>query len=193
MNAYIYLYNLSCPPEHITYPLLPKERKLQDKPHYALSRYLIRHTLEKHHIPIEKFHYEPNGKPALNHPNNISLSHSKNIFIVALMQTKKLGVDIQIDFMKKEHLFKKRYNLQNYSTAELLTHWVTVEAYCKAHQSKLISSLYSDIHKKIEKAGLYLHVLQQPFPIGLVCSEKITELILINKYFSGKGTTDWIK
>lgn len=177
MNTYLYIFNLKTTEPTSEFPLLPYEKKKTSRPYYQKSRNLLKQVLIKHDIPVENFHYLPNDAPNLKGSFTISLSHSEDIFVIALMETKKLGVDIQIYPPKNFHSFKNKYGIFQ-TIDEFLRHWTLVEAYCKATQSSLFKTLRSHIKPLLTSNNLYSFSTQTPYPIAIVASSPIQNVII---------------
>lgn len=172
-TAHLYLFDLKtaqCKP----FPLLSTEQK--NDATYQLSRYLIRYCLADQNIPLDQFHYQ-GKKPCLQGKTSISLSHSDDIFVIALMNTSAIGADIQIQPLQNPTAFIKRYGLGRLDEQALLTHWTIVEAYCKATQQSLFQSLHPSIYNKIQEQGLSHWHTKTPYPIAIVAKDLIHEVI----------------
>lgn len=191
--AYIYIYDLEKEKHLENVSLLPEEQAKAHKSGYRLSRELIRRVLAIHDIPSEDFFYQPSGQPCLKNKFSISLSHCKKIFIIALMESEKLGVDIQTYFMKNASGFKKKFQLIHMQPTELLSHWTKVEAYCKATQSTLMQSLYPSIDQKIIDNQLCHWATQSPYNIALISDQPFSEIHLIHKDLTRKYYPDPIE
>lgn len=191
-TAYLYHLNLRSETASEAYPLLPSEIQRSHEKHYTLSRYLIRDVLKAHHIPLEDFHYHEK-QPRLQSDWSISLSHCDDIFVIALMKTKSLGVDIQTHAVENLPRFNQKYGLNLHNTHDFLTHWTLTEAYCKASQDTLFKALRTPIKDNLKKNQLHFWITDTPYPIALVSDGKIEDVICFSKVFSGQNPGDSIE
>lgn len=180
-TAYLYLFDLKETKDPNPCELLPSEKKIS-RPFYQKSRYLIRQVLKKHAIPSDHFYYHPSKKPDLHGPYSISLSHSQDLFLIALMEAECLGADIQIPTLKNETLFREKYGIEDQDLNSL---WTKIESYCKATQSSLFRSISSDIDTLIQEKGLFLWQTNDPHPICVVSDTPIEYVELDIEDFTG--------
>lgn len=182
-TVYVFRLKLNNLPDYErTYTLTPYEKaKLQKldeqkRQQYQHTRYLIRDILRQHEIEPDSLYYLESGKPCLHSPYSISLSHSQNIWLIALMLTNKLGIDIQISPFRSPNLFKKRYQL-SLPERELTAYWAKAEAYAKATETNIFQSLRKNIDLEISQQSLFLWQIPTPHPITIMASDQINHVI----------------
>ena len=103
--------------------------------------------------------YNTDGKPFLNAENNISISHSHEIAVLALSNNRKIGLDVQLKESKILNIQNKflnkfeKLNIEDDPSIDILTMiWTSKESIYKAIGLKGISfSKNIKIDKVIEK------------------------------------------
>ena len=182
-TVYVFRLKLNNLPDYErTYTLTAYEKnKLhqlsgQKRKQYQHTRYLIRDILRQHEIEPDSLYYLESGKPCLNPPYSISLSHSQNIWLIALMSTKKLGIDIQITTFHNADLFKKRYQL-SLPENELTAYWAKAEAYAKATEISIFQSLRKNIDLELSQQSLFFWHIPTPHPIAIMAADQINHVI----------------
>ena len=166
-TLYLYLYNIE-ESEHKNSHLLTdhetkKHNRLSNKQQadYLKQRHLIRQSLESADLPTDSLNYTNHGKPYLPPPYQVSISHSKQWLVVAIMNASILGVDLQINPPKHPNNLIKRFHLPSMSPKALLLHWTLAEATSKAYGIGLLHCLY-DPQEIITKHTGYYFSLDNP-------------------------------
>jgi len=157
---------------------------------YLTTRNILRHILAQHHIPPVSLDYTPQGKAIIVPPFSnfsLSLTHSQDIWMVGLMETNSLGIDLQIPLPKNPGALRSRCNLKTTtSTQDLMQHWCLCEAYCKLSQTSLWSALRTPIATVIIEKSLYYYHQSKP-NFAAVATTPIHKILFIdgkNQLFS---------
>lgn len=151
----------------------------QHKAQYKQSRFLLRKILSAYNSP--EIFYHPSGKPDLHSSLTLSISHSRNIWVLGIMNAHSLGIDIELKHPSRLERFAKKYpHLKQESLQHALHEWKMTEAYCKCTQKPLLSTLRNPVLPQIHAESLYTHTTQDQHEIVIVSTEEISTTLYID-------------
>ena len=185
-TLYLHQYNLTALPDVLPCELTEYETQKslrlpkQQREHYLHTRYLLRNILQQHGLSPNDLYYSSTGQPLLHSALSISLSHSQSIWLIAIMKTESIGIDIQTSLPKNKPALLARFNLPDtLSDTSFLKHWTLTESYCKCMQLPLLSTLSQPIEDQINTQNLFITTRTEPFMFSTVSTSKVKNIIFL--------------
>ena len=185
-TLYLHQYDLSALPHVLPCTLTDYEAEkylrlpLAKKETYRLIRYILRDILKQHSIPSHHLHYSAKGKPQLNPPFSLSLSHSESVLLIAIMKTAAIGIDVQVPLPRNKSTLLTRFKLPSTtSDSAFLQHWTLTEAYCKCTEKPLLSTLSTPVKSHINNEDLFMITRSQPFTFSAVSTSDIKKIFFV--------------